>query len=195
RGKHYSPFWAMYFTRSRTRQEYPHSLSYQDRTLIMRPPITLVYSASTIEEFELPLKSADTKGSSLNARIPLSSPLAASFRAWLTSSVVVSFSTSITTSTSDTFGVGTRTLIPSNLPFSSGKTNATALAAPVDVGIIEIAAARALRRSLWGRSNNCWSLVYEWIVVIYARRIPKCSCITFATGARQFVVQDAFEMM
>ena len=38
-------------------------------------------------------------------------------------------------STSDTFGVGTRTEMPSRLPFSSGSTRPMALAAPVDVGI------------------------------------------------------------
>ena len=112
----------------------------------------------------------------------------------LTASVVVSVSTSITTSTSDTFGVGTRTLMPSNLPLSSGRTSATALAAPVEVGIMESAAARARRKSLCGRSSNCWSFVYEWMVVICAVRMRKFSWMTFATGARQFVVQEAFEM-
>src|SRR5512143_781961 len=68
-----------------------------------------------------------------------------------------------------------------------------AFAAPVDVGIIERAAARARRRSLWGRSRIFWSLVYEWIVVIWPLTTPKESTSTLATGARQFVVQEAFE--
>src|SRR5215204_4744575 len=121
----YSPFLAMYLMRSRTRQEYPHSFSYQERILIMLPPITLVYSASTIEEFEFCLKSEETSGSSEKLRIPASSSFAASLRALLTSSVVVSFSTAMTTSTSETLGVGTRTLMPSNFPFNSGRTSAT----------------------------------------------------------------------
>ena len=56
-------------------------------------------------------------------------------------------------STSDTFGVGTRTEMPSNLPFSSGSTRPTAFAAPVVVGIIDSAAARPRRQSLCGRSR------------------------------------------
>src|SRR2546429_579993 len=154
-GNDQNPFPAMYLMRSRTRQEYPHSLSYHESILIMWPPITFVYSASTIEELELPLKSDETSGSSENARMPFNSSLAASLSALFTSSLLVSFSTSMTTSTSETFGVGTRTLMPSNFPFNSGKTRATALAAPVEVGIMERPAARARRKSLCGRSSSC----------------------------------------
>src|SRR5262245_11219468 len=68
-----------------------------------------------------------------------------------------------------------------------------AFAAPVEVGIMETDAARARRRSLWGRSRIFWSFVYEWIVVIWPFTIPKVSTSTLATGARQFVVHDAFE--
>src|SRR5215469_17624080 len=70
-----------------------------------------------------------------------------------------------------------------------------AFAAPVDVGIIDNAAARARRRSLCGKSRITWSFVYEWIVVIDPVMILNLSLMTLATGARQFVVQDAFEMM
>ena len=52
-------------------------------------------------------------------------------------------------SISETFGVGTRIAVPSNLPFNLGKTKLNAYAAPVEVGIIEIAAPLALLRSLW----------------------------------------------
>ena len=45
----------------------------------------------------------------------------------------------------ETLGVGTRNATPLSLPFRSGKTNATALAAPVEVGTILTAAARARR--------------------------------------------------
>src|SRR4051794_28026388 len=131
-GLYQSPFAAMYLTRSRTRQEYPHSLSYQERIFTQVPSITFVFPASTMDEFGFPLKSIDTSGSSLNARIPCNSSFAASFRAWLTSSADVDLSTFITTSTRDTLGVGTRTEMPSNFPFNSGMTRAMALAAPVD---------------------------------------------------------------
>src|SRR6185369_7201490 len=70
-----------------------------------------------------------------------------------------------------------------------------ALAAPVDVGIMERAAARARRRSLWGKSRIFWSLVYEWMVVIWPFLMPHPSLSTLATGARQLVVQDAFDTM
>src|SRR5216117_2601174 len=71
----------------------------------------------------------------------------------LTSSRVVFFSTNATRSTTETFGVGTRIAKPSSLPARSGMTSLSALAAPVDVGIILIAAARARRRSLCGKSR------------------------------------------
>jgi hypothetical protein len=48
---------------------------------------------------------------------------------------------------------------PSSLPLSSGSTRPTALAAPVVVGIIDSAAARARYRSLWTWSSDGWSLV------------------------------------
>ena len=62
-------------------------------------------------------------------------------------------------STTDTFGVGTRMAVPSSLPFSSGSTFPTALAAPVEVGIMFSAAARARCRSLWLVSTIRWSPV------------------------------------
>src|SRR6185436_11215201 len=68
-----------------------------------------------------------------------------------------------------------------------------ALAAPVEVGIIDSAAARARRRSLWGRSRIFWSFVYEGTVVIWPLTMPNESTRTLATGPRQFVVPDAFE--
>ena len=56
-------------------------------------------------------------------------------------------------------GVGTRIATPSSLPFSSGSTRPTALAAPVEVGIIDSAAARARYRSLCIVSSVGWSPV------------------------------------
>ena len=91
--------------------------------------------------------------------MPFSAPSAASLNAAFTSSVDVFLSTSAARSTTETFGVGTRIAMPSSLPFSSGSTSPTAIAAPVVVGMIDSAAARARRRSLCGRSSSCWSLV------------------------------------
>ena len=70
-----------------------------------------------------------------------------------------------------------------------------ALAAPVVVGMMDSAAARARRRSVCGRSRMFWSFVYEWIVTIDACRNPNVSRMTLTIGTRQFVVHDAFETM
>jgi hypothetical protein len=48
---------------------------------------------------------------------------------------------------------------------------------------------------LCGRSRVRWSFVYAWIVVMNPRSTVNASCSTFASGATQFVVQDALEMM
>ena len=66
--------------------------------------------------------------------------------------------------------------------------------------MIDSAAARIRRRSGFperdavAMSWSCWSLVYACTVVINPRSIPNASCSTLASGARQFVVHDAFEM-
>jgi hypothetical protein len=73
-------------------------------------------------------------------------------------------------------------------------TSPIARAAPVEVGMIDRAAARARRRSLWGRSRMRWSLVYAWQVVMKPCSMPTVSISTLASGARQLVVQEAFEM-
>ena len=81
-------------------------------------------------------------------------------------------------------GTGARTEMPSTLPFSSGMTSPIAFAAPVEVGIRLIAAARARRRSLCGKSRMTWSFVYAWIVVMKPCSIPNVSCRTFAMARR-----------
>ena len=58
-----------------------------------------------------------------------------------------------------TVGVGTRSEKPSKRPFSPGITSASALAAPVVVGMMFWPADRARRRSLWYTSSTFWSLV------------------------------------
>ena len=81
-------------------------------------------------------------------------PSAAALRAPLTAASVTGLEVCTVRSTIDTSGVGTRIAIPSNFPFSAGSTKPIALAAPVEVGIIERAAARARRISECGRSSN-----------------------------------------
>ena len=56
-------------------------------------------------------------------------------------------------------GTGTRIAMPSSLPLSCGSTSAVAFAAPVVVGMMFCAAARARRRSLCTPSRMTWSLV------------------------------------
>ena len=107
----------------------------------------------------MPRKSIETSGSSHTSRIPLSGPAAAARKALFSASTVTGFSAVKVKSTSETSVVGTRTARPSSFPLSCGKTSAIALAAPVEVGIIETPAARARRRSLCGRSRMRWSLV------------------------------------
>ena len=100
-----------------------------------------------------------TSGESSTCSTPFIGPAAAARSAWLTSSAVTDFSKSDTRSTTETFGVGTRMAMPSRRPFRAGSTSPTADAAPVVVGMIDMAAARARRRSLCGRSSRFWSFV------------------------------------
>ena len=124
--------------------------------------------------------------------MPFIGPLsAAAFIAALTSSFVTSRSSSAVRSTTEPSGDGMRIEKPSSLPLSSGSTSPIALAAPVEVGMIDSAAARARRRSLCGKSRMRWSFVYAWIVFMKPRLMPKLSRSTLAIGARQFVVHDA----
>src|SRR5882672_4604272 len=180
-------------TRSRTRDEYPHSLSYQASTLIRLPSTRAVEGRSTIEEWAFPLKSAETSSSSVASRIPRSGPAAASRKASLIRWTVAGLTSSAVRSTTETFGVGTRMAMPSSLPLRWGSTRPTAVAAPVVVGIMLTAPARARRRSLCGKSWMGWSLVYECTVEQKPRLMPKLSSSTFATVARQLVVQEAFD--
>src|SRR5688500_4829438 len=98
-------------------------------------------------------------------------------------------------STTETVGVGTRKAMPVSLPLTSGRTRATALAAPVDDGMMLSAAERPPFQSFFeGPSTVFWVAVYEWTVVMRPSAMPKPSLSrTWATGARQLVVQLAFE--
>ena len=159
------------------------------------PSITWVSDRSNTELCALWLKSTETKGKLLVPRIPLSGPFSAAIEiASLISLTLVSLLGVKVKSISETFGVGTRTDVPSNFPFNSGRTSPTAFAAPVDVGIIEEDAVLDRCKSSWSVSTVLWSPVNACIVVIKPRSIPMALFKTYATGARQFVVQEAFEM-
>src|SRR5258706_9642690 len=118
----------------------------------------------------------------------------AAFMIALTSSTVVSRAAMNARSTTETLIVGTRIEYPSSLPLSSGRTRPTAAAAPVLVGIIDIVAERARRRSSWKTSVSTWSLVYAWIVVMSRFTTPIFSWSGFTAGARQLVVHEALEI-
>ncbi|EEQ40281.1 hypothetical protein CLUG_04410 [Clavispora lusitaniae ATCC 42720] len=80
--------------------------------------------------------------------------------------------------------------IPVNLPFNSGITLPTALAAPVEDGMMLPEAVLPPLQSLWdGPSTVFWVAVMEWTVVIKPSSMPKVSLITLANGAKQLVVQ------
>ncbi|MNE65955.1 hypothetical protein D3C80_1614800 [compost metagenome] len=91
--------------------------------------------------------------------MPFSLPLAAALMASLISATVVFFLATNLKSTTETFGVGTRIEVPSRRPLRCGRTRPTAFAAPVEVGIMDRAAARARYRSLCMVSSVGWSPV------------------------------------
>ena len=96
--------------------------------------------------------SLDTIGASAYSRYPFNGPSAAArYAAWI-SSIDTSRPTCTVRSVADPVGVGTRIAYPSSLPFSCGITSPIAFAAPVLVGTMFNAAARARRRSLCGPS-------------------------------------------
>src|SRR5258706_12570967 len=100
-------------------------------------------------------------------------------------------------STTETVGVGTRHAMAVSLPLISGMTRATAFAAPVVDGMMFSAALRPPFQSFFeGPSTVFCVAVYECTVVMRPSATPKPSFrITGTTGARQFVVQDAFDTM
>ena len=109
----------------------------------------------------------------------------------LTSSTVVLREGVKTKSVSEALSNGTRTARPFNWPFSSGKISPMALAEPVVVGESDMLDARARRQSLSPLSTTACVLVRSCIVVMVPRTMPRPSCRTFTSGARQLVVQEA----
>ena len=99
-------------------------------------------------------------------------------------------------STTETSEVGTRNAIPVSFLLSSGITLPTAFAAPVDDGMMFSRMPRPPRQSLFdGPSTVFCVAVAACTVVIRPRLMPQVSFSTFATGARQFVVHEALEMI
>src|SRR5512134_1556762 len=96
----------------------------------------------------------------------------------------------------DTSEVGTRNDMPVSFLFSSGITTPTALAAPVLEGMMFSRMPRPPRQSLLlGPSTVFCVAVAACTVVIRPRLMPHLSFSTLASGARQLVVHEAFEMM
>ena len=86
--------------------------------------------------------------------------------------------------------------MPVSFLFSSGMTLPTALAAPVDEGMMFSRMPRPPRQSLFeGPSTVFCVAVAACTVVIRPRLMPQVSWRTLATGARQLVVQEALEMI
>ena len=77
----------------------------------------------------------------------------------LTSSAEADFDSVAVRSVTLPQGTGTRSANPVSLPSTAGITWPTAFAAPVVVGMMLTAAARARCRSLWIWSATFWSLV------------------------------------
>ncbi len=115
-----------------------------------------------MQELGLPMMSLDTSGSSEYSRMFFSVDAACFLKSALISSVlqVFLFWFNVTTRcTNEPSGVGTRTAEPISFPFSSGMTTPIAVAAPVEVGTMLIAADLDLLMSECGASKRCWSLV------------------------------------
>ena len=82
--------------------------------------------------------------------------------------------------------------MPVSLPLSAGSTFVTASAAPVEAGMMLSRMPRPNRQSLPDTPSTVfWVAVVACTVVMRPRRIPNVSSRTLATGARQFVVQEA----
>src|SRR5919205_4499730 len=128
--------------------------------------------------------------------MPFILPSDAAFMALQMSSYEASFTSSAVRSTTETSEVGTRKDMPVSFLLSSGITLPTALAAPVEDGMMFSRMPRPPRQSLLdGPSTVFCVAVAACTVVIRPRLMPHLSFITFASGARQFVVHEALEMM
>mmetsp|Transcript_8913 Transcript_8913/g.29503 ORF Transcript_8913/g.29503 Transcript_8913/m.29503 type:complete len:268 (-) Transcript_8913:97-900(-) len=122
----------------------------------------------------------------------------AACRRELTSSAVVLRPTQKTMSVMEALSIGTRIACPLSLPLSSGKTSATAVAEPVEVGDRLSIPERARRRSDFlglTMSTRDWVPVRLCTVVIMPFSMPSSFSTTWITGAMQLVVQEAAVQM
>merc|ERR1712194_474176 len=139
-------------------------------------------------------KSVDTSGSSQYPRIPFMLPSDFALIDAQISSYVVDFFNRQVRSTTDTSMVGTRNAIPVSDPARDGITFVTALAAPVEDGMMFPDAARPPRQSLREEeSTTACVAVIACTVVIRASSIPNSSLIALTIGAKPLVVQDAHD--
>src|SRR6478752_3358711 len=128
--------------------------------------------------------------------MPLSAPSLCAFISAQISFIVASLTSSQARSTTETSEVGTRKDMPVSFLFNSGITTPTALAAPVEEGMIFSRMPRPPRQSLLdGPSTVFCVAVAACTVVIRPRLMPHLSFTTLASGARQLVVQEALEMI
>src|SRR4030042_2381900 len=103
---------------------YPHSLSYQAKTLTMSPSTTCVKDKSTIDDSDRPMMSDETSDSLDTASIPFRrDSLEATSSAVFTSSTVVDLLSKNVKSAIEPQATGTRKHTPSNLPFNWGITS------------------------------------------------------------------------
>merc|ERR1711972_951403 len=183
---------AMCLIKSTTLHEYPHSLSYQATSFTKVGSIMMPALESKVLEIVQVSKSVDTRLSSQYPRKPFMSPSDRLLTSAQISSYVVGFSNSQVRSTTDTSMVGTRNAMPVSLPFIAGITLATALAAPVDEGMMLPDAARPPRQSFFEEPSTVGcDAVIAWIVVMRPLLMLNLSWIAFTSGASPFVVQEA----
>ena len=115
--------------------------------------------------------------------MPLRGPSDAWFTTFLMTSYLAAFSRRQVSSTTDTLRVGTRKAMLVSFPFSSGMTLPTALAAPVEAGMMFRAAPQPSRHSLPERPSMVfWVAVVVWTVVMSPSTMPKLSRMTLAGG-------------
>src|SRR6059058_250891 len=128
--------------------------------------------------------------------MPLSAPSLCAFISAQISAYVAGLFNSQVRSTTDTSEVGTRNDMPVSFLFNSGITTPTALAAPVEDGMMFSRMPRPPRQSLLlGPSTVFCVAVAACTVVIRPRLMPHLSLTTLASGARQLVVHEALEMI
>mmetsp|Transcript_75114 Transcript_75114/g.170098 ORF Transcript_75114/g.170098 Transcript_75114/m.170098 type:complete len:211 (-) Transcript_75114:366-998(-) len=151
---------------------------------------------SKMEENLQVTKSVETTSSSFIESTPRMGPLAASSIFLVIASMLAPLPSLQVRSTTDTSGVGTRKAMPVSLPFRDGMTLPTALAAPVEEGMMFSEAHRPPRQSLpprEGPSTVSWVAVMACTVVMRPSTISKFSWMTLASGARQLVVHEALD--